>query len=210
MHKKNIVTEGNPLTATSKVLIMLHGRGGSAEDILSFATHLNVKDFTLLGLTATNNTWYPNSFLAPPAQNEPWLSSALKIIKEVVDDVLSKGVPTENIYFCGFSQGACLTLEFVARNGNKYGGVAAFTGGLIGDKIYSENYAGDFQGTPVFIGTSNPDSHVPVERVYATTNILKNMNADVTEKVYDNMGHTINEDEIENANNLVFKTSSGN
>jgi phospholipase/carboxylesterase len=206
MHKKNIVTAGKELTATSKVLIMLHGRGGSAEDILSFSTHLDAKDFTLLAPQATNNAWYPHSFLAPPSQNEPWLSSALKLIKELVDDVRSKGVPTQNIYFTGFSQGACLTFEFIARNGDKYGGVAAFTGGLIGDKIYSENYKGDFQGAPVFIGTSNPDPHVPVERVYATTNILKNMNADVTEKVYDNMGHTINQDEIENANKLIFKS----
>ncbi|MDB5249268.1 MAG: phospholipase [Segetibacter sp.] len=205
MHQKNIVTAGKELTPTSKVLVMLHGRGGSAADILSFSTHLHVKDFTLLAPEATNHSWYPYSFLAPPAQNEPWLSSALKLIKELVDDVLSKGVTTENIYFSGFSQGACLTLEFVSRYANKYGGVAAFTGGLIGDKIYSENYKGDFGGTPVFIGTSNPDPHVPVERVYATTNILKSMNADVTEKVYNNMGHTINEDEIENANNLVFK-----
>lgn len=210
MHKKNIVTAGKELTATSKVLVMLHGRGGSAEDILSFSTHLRVKDFSLLAPQATNNTWYPYSFLAPPLQNEPWLSSALKLLKELLEDIISKGVPTENIYFCGFSQGACLALEFIARNANKYGGVAAFTGGLIGDKIYSENYKGDFQGTPVFIGTSNPDPHVPVERVYATTNILKNMNADVTEKVYNNMGHTINQDEIENANHLVFKTPSGN
>jgi phospholipase/carboxylesterase len=205
MHKKNIVTAGKELTATSKVLIMLHGRGGSAEDILSFSTHLHVKDFTLLAPQATNHSWYPYSFLAPPSQNEPWLSSALKLIKELVDDVLSKGVPAENIYFSGFSQGACLTLEFVTRNANKYGGVAAFTGGLIGDKIYTENYKGDFQGTPVFIGTSNPDPHVPVERVYATSNILRDMNASVTEKVYNNMGHTINEDEIENANKLIFK-----
>lgn len=205
MHQKNIVTAGKELTPTSKVLVMLHGRGGSAADILSFSTHLHVKDFTLLAPEATNHSWYPYSFLAPPAQNEPWLSSALKLIKELVDDVLSKGVTTENIYFSGFSQGACLTLEFVSRYANKYGGVAAFTGGLIGDKIYTENYKGDFGGTPVFIGTSNPDPHVPVERVYATTNILKSMNADVTEKVYNNMGHTINEDEIENANNLVFK-----
>jgi phospholipase/carboxylesterase len=207
MHKKNIVTAGNAIMASSKVLIMLHGRGGNAEDILSLATHLNVKDFALLAPQATNFSWYPYSFLVPPSQNEPWLSSALALIKELVDDVLSKGVSAENIYFTGFSQGACLTLEFVTRRANKYGGVAAFTGGLIGDKIYSENYKGDFEGTPVFIGTSNPDPHVPVERVYATTNILKNMNADVTEKVYTNMGHRINEDEIENANKLIFKGS---
>lgn len=188
----------------SKVLVLLHGRGGSAEDILSLSAHLNVSDFTLIAPQASNNTWYPYSFLAPPVQNEPWLSSALALLKELVDDLYNKGVSPENIYFSGFSQGACLTLEFVTRNANKYGGVVAFTGGLIGDKIYSENYKGDFQGTPVFIGTSDPDPHVPVERVYATTNILKNMNADVTEKIYNNMGHTINQDEIENANKLVF------
>ena len=206
MHKKNIVTAGKELSATSKVLIMLHGRGGSAEDILGFATHLNVADFTLFAPEATNNTWYPYSFMAPPKENEPWLSSALGLIKDLVGDIQNKGVPAENIFFTGFSQGACLTLEYVTRNANKYGGVAAFTGGLIGDKIYGENYKGDFQSTPVFIGSSNPDPHVPVERVYATTNILKGMNAVVTEKIYDNMGHTINEDEINNANKLVFKS----
>ena len=208
MHQKNIIAAGKELTATSKVLILLHGRGGSAEDILSLSSYLNVNDFTLLAPQATNNTWYPYSFLAPPSQNEPWLSSALELLKELLDGILNKGVPTENIYFTGFSQGACLTLEFVTRNANKYGGVAAFTGGLIGDKIYSENYKGDFGGTPIFIGSSNPDPHVPVERVYATTTILKDMNAVVTEKVYNNMGHTINQDEIDNANKLVFNAQS--
>jgi len=203
-HQKNIITKGKELTSDSKVLILLHGRGGSAEDILSLSSYLNVNDFTLLAPQATNNTWYPYSFLAPPSQNEPWLSSALNLLKELLDELTSKGIASEQIYFAGFSQGACLTLEFVTRNANKYGGVVAFTGGLIGDKIYSENYKGDFQNTPVFIGSSNPDPHVPVERVYATTNILKNMNAAVTEKVYNNMGHTINEDEIDNANKIVF------
>ncbi len=206
MHKKNIVTAGKELSATNKILIMLHGRSASAEDILSLSSHLDVKDFSLLAPQATNNTWYPYSFMAPPSQNEPWLSSALGLLKELLTDILSKGILTENIYFCGFSQGACLTLEFVARNANKYGGIVAFTGGLIGDKIYRENYKSDFGGTPVFIGTSNPDPHIPVERVYATTNILKNMNAVVTEKIYNNMGHTINQDEIENANKLIFNT----
>lgn len=204
MHKKNIITAGAALSATSKVLIMLHGRGATAEDILTLSEHLHVKDFTLIAPQATNNTWYPYSFLMPPSQNEPWLSSALNILKDVLDDLYNKGIASENIYFTGFSQGACLTLEFVARNANKYGGVVAFTGGLIGDKIYNENYTGDFKGTPIFIGSSNPDPHVPVERVYATTNILKMMNADVTEKIYDNMGHTIIQDEIINANKIVF------
>jgi phospholipase/carboxylesterase len=204
MHQKNILTAGKELTKGSKVLIMLHGRGGNAENILSLASHLDVNDFTLLAPQATNNTWYPYSFLAPPVQNEPWLSSALTLLKEIVNDLYNQGIPSENIYFLGFSQGACLTLEFVTRHASKYGGVVAFTGGLIGDKIYNENYKGDFQNTPIFIGTSDPDPHVPVERVYATSNILKDMNASVTEKVYNNMGHTINQDEMETANNLVF------
>jgi phospholipase/carboxylesterase len=204
MHTKNIITAGKELNKNNRVLIMLHGRGGSAEDILSLSSHLDVKDFTQLAPQATNNTWYPYSFLAPPSQNEPWLSSALNLLKELLDELTNKGIPFENIYFLGFSQGACLTLEFVTRNAKKYGGVVAFTGGLIGDKISNENYKGDFQNTPIFIGTSNPDPHVPVERVYATSNILKDMNAAVTEKIYNNMGHTINQDEIDNSNKIVF------
>lgn len=205
MHTKNIISAGKKLEKGNKVLILLHGRGGSAADILSLAGYLNVNDFTLRAPQATNNTWYPYSFMAPPEQNEPWLSSALMLLKEMVDELVNQNIPTENIYFAGFSQGACLTLEFVTRNANRYGGVAAFTGGLIGDKIYTENYQGNFKGTPVFIGSSNPDPHVPAERVHATTNILKSMGAEVTEKIYDNMGHTINQDEIEIANQLIFK-----
>ena len=210
MHTKNIITAGKELSKDSKVLIMLHGRGGSAEDILSLSSYLEVRDFTLMAPQATNNTWYPYSFLAPPSQNEPWLSSALDLLKDLLDELNAKGISSEKIFFLGFSQGACLTLEFVTRNAAKYGGVVAFTGGLIGDKIYSQNYGGDFQNTSIFIGTSNPDPHVPVERVYATANILKNMNAGVTEKIYNNMGHTINQDEIEQANKIVFKIQPGN
>jgi phospholipase/carboxylesterase len=206
MHQKNIITAGKALTPGSKVLILLHGRGGSAEDILSLSAHLDVKDFTLMAPQATNATWYPYSFLAPPKENEPWLSSALALLNGLVRDLESKGISHQSIYFAGFSQGACLTLEFVTRNADRYGGVAAFTGGLIGDVIYRENYVGDFNATPVFIGTSDPDPHVPVSRVYATANILKEMNAAVTEKVYPNMGHTINNDEIRLANEIIFKT----
>jgi phospholipase/carboxylesterase len=208
MHQKNIIAAGKELDTKSKVLILLHGRGGSAEDIISLSDHLDVKDFTLLAPQATNHTWYPYSFLAPPAQNEPWLSSALSLLEELVQDLSHQGISSEQIYFLGFSQGACLTLEFVTRNAAKYGGVVAFTGGLIGDKIHTGNYKGDFQATPVFIGTSNPDPHVPVERVHATTNMLKQMGAQVSTKVYNGMGHTINQDEIDQANQLVFNASS--
>jgi phospholipase/carboxylesterase len=204
MHRKQIVEGGTPLTANSKVLILLHGRGANAEDILGLAQHLEVKDFSLIAPQATNNTWYPYSFLAPPSQNEPWLSSALDIVKEIVDDILAKGVPTHHIYFAGFSQGACLMLEFITRHAKKYGGAAAFTGGLIGDKIYATNYSGDFNGMPLFIGSSDPDPHVPVERVTASVEVLEKMNAKVVKKIYAGMGHTIVADEIESANRLIF------
>jgi phospholipase/carboxylesterase len=207
MHGRKIITAGTALENATKVLILLHGRGGSAEDILSLASYLNVKDFALFAPQASNNTWYPYSFMMPPEQNEPWLSSALTVLSELVNELNDKGFSSENIFFSGFSQGACLTLEFVTRNAKKYGGIAAFTGGLIGDRIYTENYKGDFKTTPVFIGSANPDPHVPVERVHATTNILKDMNAAVTEKIYIDMGHTINDDEIKSANALIFNAA---
>jgi phospholipase/carboxylesterase len=204
MHTKNIITAGQDLQKAPKALILVHGRGGHANDILFLADELAVNDFALLAPQATGNTWYPYSFMAPQSQNEPYLFSALNTLKGLAADINAAGISNENIYFLGFSQGACLTLEYVARNATRYGGVVAFTGGLIGDKINRANYTGDFGGTPVFIGTSDPDPHVPVERVYATTNILKEMNATVTEKVYSRMGHTINQDEIDQANNLIF------
>jgi len=206
IHSKNIVSAGNDLSIAKKALIMVHGRGGSAEDILSLAGFLNLKEFSLLAPQASNNSWYPYSFIAPPSQNEPWLSSALLLLKETKSDVIAHGISEENIFFLGFSQGACLMLEFITRDATKFGGAVAFSGGLIGDKIYRENYKGDFKNTPVFIGSSNPDPHIPVERVQATTNILKGMNADVTEKIYLNMGHTISKDEIDLAKKIVFKS----
>jgi phospholipase/carboxylesterase len=205
MHQKEIVTAGKKLTETKKALILVHGRGATAEDILGLGGELNVSDFALIAPQATNHTWYPYSFLAPVKQNEPWLSSAIQVLSDVVADIKKAGIEDQNIFFAGFSQGACLTLEFVTRNARRWGGVAAFTGGLIGDKIYNENYGGDFAGTPVFIGTSDPDPHVPVERVYASANILKSMNASVTEKIYPDMGHTISMDEIAIVNKIIFK-----
>lgn len=209
MHNKEIITAGKKIEEASKALVMIHGRGASAEDILSLSDHLDVNEYALIAPQATNHTWYPYSFLVPPPENEPWLSSALAILNEIVTDLIAKNISEENIYFFGFSQGACLMLEFVARNAEKYGGIVAFTGGLIGDKIYTENYKGDFSGTPVFIGTSDPDPHVPVQRVHDTVAILKGMNASVTEKVYTNMGHTITRDEIDYANNQIFKRKKG-
>lgn len=205
MHKKDINSGGKSLAEAKKVLIMLHGRGASAEDILALSSYLNVNEFALLAPQATHNTWYPNSFMAPPAENEPWLSSALETVKDLLEMVKSNGFESHNIYFLGFSQGACLTLEFVTRNAEKFGGVAAFTGGLIGDQIYQENYSGNFEGTPIFIGSGNPDAHVPVERVKRSAEILDNMNASVRVEIYDNRPHTISKEELEQANKLIFK-----
>lgn len=188
----------------SKALILFHGRGGSAEDILSLATSLNVKGFSLYAPQANSHTWYPNSFLAAPELNAGGLVPALEMISHTVSEIQKDGIPKEAIYFLGFSQGACLAVEYVTRNASKYGGVIIFTGGLIGDKIYMENYHGNFEGTPIFVGSSNPDFHVPIERVYATSNILREMGAVVTEKIYNNMGHTINQDEIDTVNSLFF------
>ena len=204
MHTKNIILGGRPLTAATRALIMVHGRGASAEDILSLADHLPVKDYALLAPEATGHSWYPYSFLAPPAQNQPWLGAALDLLGTVVDDILAAGIAKDKIFFLGFSQGACLTLEFAARNAARYGGVAAFTGGLIGDKIYTENYKGNFDGMPVFIGTGDHDPHVPLQRVEATTALLQGMHADVTERVYPGRPHTILAEEVAEAARVVF------
>lgn len=203
MNLENI-TAGIPLKEAKKALILMHGRGASAYDILSLSRHLDVADFALVAPQADNHIWYPYSFLAPIPENEPSLSKSLDKIAEVVAEIQENGIEKENIYFLGFSQGACLALEFATRNASRYGGVVAFTGGLIGDALSDKDYVGNFENTPIFIGTSNPDLHVPVERVNETETILKRMGASVTKKIYDNMGHTINQDEIGLANQLVF------
>ncbi|MVZ66954.1 phospholipase [Sphingobacterium sp. DK4209] len=199
MHTKNILQAGNTSNAT-KALIMLHGRGGSAQDILSLADLLQVEDFLLLAPQATNSTWYPHSFMAEIDSNQPYLDSALALVGDTVQEALAKGIQEEHIYFLGFSQGACLTLEYVTRHAKRYGGAIAFTGGLIGDQIYQNNYSGNFYDTPVFIGSSDPDFHVPVSRVHESTQILESMGAQVTEKIYPGMPHTIVQDEIDQAN----------
>ncbi|MBO9699574.1 MAG: dienelactone hydrolase family protein [Sporocytophaga sp.] len=209
MHQNNnIVYRGKKLEEAGKVLIMLHGRGASAEDILSLSSYFKLNDdFAIIAPQATNHTWYPYSFLAEPSQNEPFLSSAIELLNGIVNDVVSKGIAKEKIYFLGFSQGACLTLEFVARYATRWGGAIAFTGGLIGDKLYAEKYKGDFAGTPIFIGTSDPDFHVPVQRVKDSTSLLTKINANVKEIVYKDMGHTIIQEEIDWANKWVLNNN---
>lgn len=186
-----------------KVLIMVHGRGASAHDILSLSAYLSVEDFTLIAPQADDHTWYPFSFMAPQKQNEPHLSSSLNVIGKIVADILNKGINENAIYFLGFSQGACLTLEYCTRNATRWGGVIAFTGGLIGEVLNDANYKGDFQKTPVYIGTSDPDPHVPVNRVMETEKILQSMNADVEVEIFRNLGHTINQNELDKANRIL-------
>ena len=204
MHTKNIHTAGKELKEAKKALIMVHGRGGSAADILTLSEYLEVDDYALLAPQAAQHTWYPYSFLARPSENEPALSAALAVLSETVKEAEAAGIRKENIYFLGFSQGACLTLEFVTRNAARYGGVIAFTGGLIGDRIYEENYHGDFNNTPAFIASSDPDPHVPVNRVLDSVAVLRKLNANVQERIYPMMGHTITGEELRLANEWVL------
>jgi phospholipase/carboxylesterase len=203
MHNEPVVYAGADLATEKKALIMLHGRGAQAEDMLGLANHLKITDFALVAPHAAGNSWYPYSFIAPVAQNEPWLSTSLQLVAETISAIVERGISTEHIYLLGFSQGACLTLEFAARNAMRYGGIIAFTGGLIGQEINRMNYHGNFLETPVFIGTSDLDFHVPVQRVDASAEILTAMGAVVTKKVYKNMGHTINQDELLFANSIL-------
>src|SRR4051794_2606745 len=196
-HTKTIEIAGKPINEASKALIMIHGRGGSAKEFLLLANQLKLTDFVILAPQARHNTWYHYSCMAIAEHNEPWLSSILDILEELLNELSAKGFKEEDIYFLGFSQGACLSLEFIGRHAKRYGGVVAFTGGFMGDKIQTKNYKGDLKGTPIFIGTGDPDEHIPLERVHETVEILTNMNAAVNLKVYPNKPHVISPAEIE-------------
>ena len=195
MHSYKIVEQGLPLNKASKALILLHGRGGTAMDILGLAQDFCDQTFYIAAPQATNNSWYPYSFMAEEKTNEPWLSSALKFVERLIDET-SHHIPRSQIYIMGFSQGACMALEVTTRHAAHYGGVIAFTGGLIGSILNEEKYHGNFEGTKVFIGNSDRDPHVPLIRSEQTKDIMKKLGADVTLKVYQGMGHTINDDEI--------------
>ena len=203
-HSKQISIGGIPAANAKAALIMIHGRGASADGIVQLASRLNVKDMALYAPQATNNSWYPYSFMAPVQENEPALSSALDVIDQVVDQVIADGISEDKIYFLGFSQGACLTLEYLARNAKRFGGAVAFTGGLIGEELELKNYTGDFEGTPVLITTGDPDMHVPLSRVNESVDVLKGLNANVTLKVYKGKLHTISFEELSLANEYVF------
>ena len=200
---QQVFTAGRPLAEAQAAMILLHGRGATAVSILELAKELYHPAFTYLAPQATGNTWYPYSFLAPMAQNEPGLSSGLQAIADLVNQVEEAGIPTERIVLAGFSQGACLASEFMARNARRFGGLLAFSGGLIGPPGTSRGYAGSLAGTPVFLGCSDVDFHIPLERVEETAVTLANLGANVNKQIYPNMGHTIVQAEIDQANRIV-------
>jgi phospholipase/carboxylesterase len=203
-HVNNYKTTGTPIAQATGALVMLHGRGGTAANILSLSRELNVAGMAIYAPQASHGSWYPYSFMAADKQNQPALSSALQVIGELVEEIIADGIQANKIFFLGFSQGACLTLEYITRNAQRFGGAVAFTGGLIGEKLTMENYTGSFSGTPVLITTGNPDQHVPLNRVEESVAVLNEHNAQVTLKVYPGRPHTITQEEIDLANQMIF------
>jgi predicted esterase len=198
-----VLAAGRPLAAADAAMVLVHGRGGSAEDILGLAADLGRPELAYLAPQAAGHTWYPYTFLAPLQQNEPGLSSGLEQLGALVAHLEQAGIPAERIVLLGFSQGACLSLEFAARNAKRYGGVVALSGGLIGPPGTPRDYPGVFNGTPVFLGCSDRDPHIPKDRVDESAKVFERMGATVTERIYPGMGHTINEDELDFVRDLL-------
>lgn len=195
---------GLPLKEAKKAIILIHGRGATAESILSIVPHLNLTDYAILAPQANGNVWYPFGFMASDEGNKVALENSLKVLKQVWDEIIAAGIPAENVFVAGFSQGACLSLEFATRNAQKLGGVVAFTGGLIGEKLKLEMYSGDFQGTPIYIGSSDRDFHVPASRINESADLLRKMGAEVNVELFDDPDHTIREEEINWVNQKIF------
>lgn len=198
-----VLSAGRPLAEARAALILVHGRGATAESILSLADYLPHPSMAYLAPQAAGNTWYPYSFLNPMEQNEPHLSSALARLAALLEEVERAGIPPERVALAGFSQGACLASEFVARNAQRYGGLLAFSGGLIGPPGTPRVYPGALDGTPVFLGCSDVDPHIPLARVNETAEVLARLGAAVDKRIYPRLGHTINQDEIDAAAALV-------
>jgi predicted esterase len=178
-------------------LVLVHGRGGSAEDMLSLCPELGVDALAAVAPQAAGHTWYPNSFLSPLASNQPYLDSALRKLSSVVDDLIGRGISPERIALLGFSQGACLTSEFVARNPRRYGAVMVLTGGLIGPPGTPRDYPGSLDATPVFLGCGDPDPHIPFGRVLETESVFQRMGAATEVRRYPGRPHTISRDELD-------------
>ena len=196
-------TAGAPLAAANLAVVMVHGRGATAGDILALADDINLDQVHYVAPQAPGNTWYPYRFIEPVAKNEPFLSASLMQVGNIIAQLQISGLKPEQIMLLGFSQGACLALEYAARHAARYRGVAALSGGLIGAQLNPGNYTGDFNGTPFFLGCSDRDMHIPLERVKASTALLGQLGAAVTERIYPGLGHTINADEIEHVRQML-------
>jgi predicted esterase len=195
---------GVSLQEAEYAMIMIHGRGASAESILGLTQEFTTdKKIAYLAPQASGFTWYPYSFLAPTDQNQPGLNSGLQAIYDLIEEVNQAGIGNHNIYLLGFSQGACLASEFVARHPDRFAGLFVLSGGLIGETLDPKMYDGDLDQTPIFMGCSNVDAHIPEQRVHDSAEIFEQLNAQITKKIYPAMGHTINQDEIEHINRIV-------
>ncbi len=191
-----ILTRGPAPADARLTTVLVHGRGASAEDILSLADALAIDDVAYLAPQAQGRTWYPRTFLAPLEDNEPGLSSALGVLGSIVERLAEQGIGADRVALVGFSQGGCLSLEFAARHARRYAAVVGLSAGLIGPPGTARQYAGTLAGTAVFIGCSDIDGHIPLDRVHESAVVLRGLGAVVDERIYPGMGHTINEDEI--------------
>jgi len=198
---------GEPLESARSAMIMIHGRGATAQDILSLTADLPQPGFAFLAPQAAGNTWYPNSFLQPIASNEPGISSGHAVITFLLNQLAEAGISAERTILLGFSQGACLLTEFAARNAHRYGGVVGLSGGLIGPDGTPRDYPGSLAGTPVFLGCSDIDPHVPKERVLLTAEVFQRLDAKVTTHLYPRMGHTVNRDELRSVQAMMTALS---
>ena len=203
-----VLHAGPPISEARIVAIMLHGRGASADDILGLAGEFSARDVAYLAPQAAGRTWYPHSFLVPTTQNEPGLSSALGMIARLVQTLEQQRIPADRIALMGFSQGACLTLEFAARHPQRYAVIAGFSGGVIGPPGTPRDYSGTFDGTPVFLGCSDVDPHIPLERVNESAEVYARMGARVDKRIYPGMAHTIIAAEIDAVDALLTSTST--
>jgi phospholipase/carboxylesterase len=197
-----VLEAGERLGQATGAMILAHGRGATAEDILTVAAELVHPGIAYLAPQASGNAWYPNPFTAPLESNEPYLSSALETLEKLLSRV-EETIPARRIILLGFSQGACLTLEFAARNARRFGGVVGLSGGLIGPDGTPRDYPGELENTPVFLGCSDVDPHIRKDRVIEAAGVFTRMGAQVTMRLYPGMGHTVNQDEIDSVRAMV-------
>jgi len=197
-----VLEAGEKLGKARAAMILAHGRGATAEDIMTVAAELMHPGFAYLAPQASGNAWYPNPFTASIETNEPYLSSALEVLETLLARV-EETVPAERVILLGFSQGACLTLEFAARHARRYGGVVGLSGGLIGPDGTPRDYPAEFEGTPAFLGCSDVDPHIRRDRVIEAADVFKRMGAQVTARLYPGMGHTVSQDEIDSVRAIV-------